>query len=168
MEAKNIINIPEGFEIDKEQSTERQIVLKKIKSKKIVLKKIERPLTWDEYCEKMKGKDCYYVNNFYNEVKSSLFGDTPLMEEFDNKEDAVAFDAFCKLRKLRRDWLGKNWKPDWTNVYQPKYAIANSNNKLVGCTCREISHPLSFPTEKMRDEFFDCFKDYLEQAKTLL
>lgn len=167
MEAKNIINIPEGYEIDKEQSTERQIVLKKITLKKSVLKKIERPRTWEEYCEKMKGKDCYYVNNFYNEVKSSLFGDTPLMEEFDNKEDAVAFDAFCKLRKMRKDWV-KDWKPDWTNIYQPKYAIANSSNKLVDCTCREISHPLSFPTEEMRDEFFNCFKDYLEQAKSLL
>ena len=41
MKTKNIINIPEGYEIDKEQSTERQIVLKKIKNKKIVLKKIE-------------------------------------------------------------------------------------------------------------------------------
>ena len=30
METKNIINIPEGFEVDKEQSTERQIVLRKI------------------------------------------------------------------------------------------------------------------------------------------
>ena len=167
METKNIINIPEGYEIDREKSTERQIVLKKIKSKKIVLKKIERPRTWEEYCDKMKGKTSYYVSSYDYEVKSSLFGDTPLVEEFDNKEDAVAFDAFCKLRKMRKDWV-KEWKPDWTNIYQPKYAIANSSNKLVDCTCREISHPLSFPTEEMRDEFFNCFKDLLEQAKSLL
>ena len=127
----------------------------------------KRASSWEEYCDKMKGKTCYYVNNFYCEVKSSMFGDTPLAEEFDNKEDAVAFDAFCKLLKLRKDWV-KDWKPDWTDIYQLKYAIANSSNKLVDCTCREISHPLSFPTEEMRDEFFNCFKDLLEQAKSLL
>ena len=169
METKNIINIPKGYEIDKEQSTERQIVLKKIKNKKSVLKKIERPRTWDEYCEKMKGKDSYFFNETLQEVRCSNFGETGVfVSEFVDEEDVEAFVAFSRLRKLRRDWLGKNWKPDWTNIYQPKYAIANSSNKLVDCACREISHPLSFPTEEMRDEFFNCFKDYLEQAKSLL
>ena len=159
METKNIINIPEGYEIDKEQSTERQIVLRKIDN---------RARSWEEYCKKMEDKDSYYFNEIVGKICSAKFKEDFILSEFVDDEDVVAFVAFSKLRKLRRDWLGKNWKPDWTNVYQPKYAIANSNNKLVGCTCREISHPLSFPTEEMRDEFFDCFKDYLEQAKSLL
>ena len=159
METKNIINIPEGYEIDKEQSTERQIVLRKIDN---------RARSWEEYCKKMEDKDSYYFNEIVGKICSAKFKEDFILSEFVDDEDVVAFVAFSKLRKLRRDWLGKNWKPDWTDVHQPKYAIANSNNKLVGCTCREISHPLSFPTEEMRDEFFDCFKDYLEQAKSLL
>lgn len=159
METKNIINIPEGYEIDKEQSTERQIVLRKIDN---------RARSWEEYCKKMEDKDSYYFNEIVGKICSAKFKEDFILSEFVDEEDVVAFVAFSRLRKLRRDWLGKNWKPDWTDVHQPKYAIANSNNKLVDCTCREISHPLSFPTEKMRDEFFNCFKDYLEQAKALL
>ena len=159
METKNIINIPEGYEIDKEQSTERQIVLRKIDN---------RARSWEEYCKKMEDKDSYYFNEIVGKICSAKFKEDFILSEFVDDEDVVAFVAFSKLRKLRRDWLGKNWKPDWTDVHQPKYAIANSNNKLVDCTCREISHPLSFPTEEMRDEFFNCFKDYLEQAKALL
>lgn len=169
METKNIINIPEGYEIDKEQSTERQIVLKKIENKKIVLKKIEdkKVHSWEEYCDKMKGKDCYYVNNFYNEVKSSLFGDTPLMEEFDNKEDAVAFDAFCKLRKMRKDWV-KEWKPDYSNYSEVKFTIIAEENEISKGERFRVNCPMSFPTEKMRNEFIVTFKDLLEQAKPLL
>lgn len=162
METKNIINIPKGYEIDRDKSTERQIVLNKI-----ALKKIERPRTWDEYCEKMKGKDCYYVNNFYNEVKSSLFGDTPLMEEFDNKEDAVAFDAFCKLLKLRKDWV-RYWKPDWTNYDQMKFTIHVEANEIIDCVNTYVSRSMCFPTEDMCNEFIDTFRDLLEIAKPLL
>ena len=159
MGTKNIINIPEGYEIDKEQSTERQIVLRKIDN---------RVRSWEEYCKKMEGKDSYYFNEIVGKICSAKFKEDFILSEFVDDEDVVAFVAFSRLRKLRRYWLGRNWKPDWTNVQQPKYAIANSSNKLVDCTCREISHPLSFPTEEMRDEFFNCFKDYLEQAKSLL
>ena len=35
METNNIINIPEGFKIDKEQSNDRQTVLSKIEDKKV-------------------------------------------------------------------------------------------------------------------------------------
>lgn len=164
MEKTIIFNIPEGYIVDKKKSTDNNIVLKLDVPK---LAKSTRVKTWEEYCDKMKGKTCYYVNDFYCEVKSSIFGDTPLVEEFDNKEDAVVFNAFCKLLKLRKDWVG-DWKLDWTDVNQPKYAIVNSSNKLVNCTRREISHPLLFPTEEMRDEFYNCFRDYLEQAKDLI
>ena len=109
METKNIINIPEGFEIDKEQSTERQIVLKKIKSKKIVLKKIERPRTWDEYCEKMKGKDSYFFNETLQEVRCSNFGETGVfVSEFVDEEDVVAFVA-AKLEQYNRR-AGKDYE----------------------------------------------------------
>ena len=133
-----------------------------------MLRKIEdkRARSWEEYCKKIKCKKSYCENAF-GEIELSEFGCEPVLAEFEDKEDVEAFSAFSKLRKLRKDWV-KGWKPDWTNVYQLKYAIANSSNKLVDCTCREISHPLSFPTEEMRDEFFNCFKDYLEQAKSLL
>lgn len=155
METKNIINIPEGFEVDKEQSTKRQIVLKPISC---------RPRTWEEYCEKMNGKDSYYCD--HNKIVSSQFGSHPVLSEFTDKEDVEALIAFSKLLKLRKDWVGE-WKPNWQDEIK-KFVICNYNDKVKTDTLYNTSYSLSFPTKEMRDEFLECFKDLLEQAKPLL
>ena len=79
METKNIINIPEGYEIDKEQSNDRQIVLKKIEEK--------RANSWKEYCDMMKGKDSYVVD-MYGNVRTTTFSEAPVVGEFEDKEEA--------------------------------------------------------------------------------
>ena len=152
-------NIPEGYIVDKENSTNKNIVLKLAKS--------TRSKTWKEYCEKMEGKDSYYINSTRGGIISSKFGAAPIVSEFEDKEDAEAFAALSKLLKLRKDWVGE-WQPDWTDMNQLKYTIVNQGNRVVVCTNDRSCRSLSFPTPEMRDEFFDCFKDYLEQAKTLL
>ena len=167
METTNIINIPEGFEIDKEQSTERQIVLKKIKNKKSVLKKIEGPRTWEEYCEKMKGKDSYFFNETLQEVRCSNFGETGVfVSEFVDKEDVEAFAAFSKLLKLRKNWVG-DWKPDWKDKGR-KFTITSFESRVVVGISEHSNYSMSFPTNKMRTLFFDTFRDLLEIAKSLL
>ena len=164
METKNIINIPEGYEIDREKSTERQIVLKKIKSKKIVLKKIERPRTWEEYCKKMRGKDSYFYDDFI--IRPETFGSAPILSEFADKEDLEAFIAYSNLLKLRKDWIG-DWKPDWTKTKYKFSIITKSNNVCQGINTT-LSRSMSFPTAEMRDDFLDCFKDLIEQAKRFI
>lgn len=156
METKNIINIPEGFEVDKEQSTKRQIVLKPISC---------RPRTWEEYCEKMNGKDSYYCD--HNKIVSSQFGSHPVLSEFTDKEDVEALIAFSKLLKLRKEWI-EDWKFNWANDFQRKYVICNYSGVVAKDTLITAAHCLSFPTPEMRDDFLGCFKDYLEQAKSLL
>jgi hypothetical protein len=68
--------------------------------------------------------------------------------------------------------LGKPWEPDWDNGLQKKYAIypnltdyvLGSKNKIyVGNT-----RILVFPTEDMRDVFYENFKDLIEECKELL
>lgn len=157
METNNIINIPEGYEIDKDQSNDRQIVLKKI----------ERPRTWKEYCEMIQGKESFYKTSVYNDpVLSSTFSKSPYITEFDNKEDVEAFAALSKLIKLRKSWIGE-WKPDWTND-DIKFTIITEKNNIVGFINYTFSCSMSFPTEEMRNDFLVCFKDLLEQAKPLL
>ena len=158
MEAKNIINIPEGYEIDKEQSTERQIVLRKIDN---------RVRSWKEYCDKMEGKDSYYFNEIVGKICSAKFKEDFILSEFVNDEDVVAFVAFSKLRKLRKQWIGE-WKPDYNNYNEVKFTIITAENEISKGERYSVSCSMSFPTEEMRDEFFNCFKDLLEQAKTLL
>ena len=159
METKNIINIPEGYEIDKEQSTERQIVLRKIDN---------RVRSWEEYCDKMEGKDSYYFNEIVGKICSAKFKEDFILSEFVDDEDVVAFVAFSKLRKLRRYWIGKNWKPDWKNDNVAKFTIISAENEISKGEHYKVGSSMSFPTEEMRDEFLDCFKDLLEQAKSLL
>ena len=154
------IQIPEGYVIDTKQSNERQIVLRKIEDNKA--------RSWDEYCKKMEGKDSYYYDELFKKIRLARFNSVPLISEFDDKEEAEAFVALGKLRKFRKDWIGE-WKPDYENVCEPKFAIITVENKIS----KEgenytVNSSMSFPTEKMRDEFFDTFKDLLEQAKTLL
>ena len=159
MEKTITFNIPKGYVIDKENSTNTNIVLK--------LVELSRPKTWKEYCEKIEGKDSYYINSTRGGIISSKFGAAPIVSEFEDKEDAEAFAAYSILLKLRKEWIGK-WKPTWKNDYQKKYIICNYSDIVAKDTVITAAHCLSFPTPEMRDEFFDCFKDYIEQAKNLI
>ena len=150
-------NVPEGYELDKEQSTETKVVLKKIEDK--------RANSWKEYCDMMKGKDSYVVD-MYGNVRTTTFSDAPVVGEFEDKEGARVFAAFSRLIKLRKNWVG-DWKPDWTND-ESKYTIINEGNLFVSSLNVAVSCPMSFPTEEMRDEFAETFKDLLEIAKPLL
>ena len=159
METKNIINIPEGYEIDKEQSTERQIVLRKIENKSA--------RSWKEYCEKMKGKNSYFYNNANRRIVNSHFVSEPVLSEFEDMEDVETLEAFSKLLRLRKDWVGE-WKPDWTNEDQTKFTIISAKNKIDDSISDFINSSMSFPTKEMRNEFIVTFKDLLEIAKPLL
>ena len=150
-------NVPEGWEIDKEKSNDKQIVFKKIEDK--------RANSWKEYCDMKKGKDSYVVD-MYGNVRTTTFSDAPVVGEFDNKEEARVFAAFSRLIKLRKNWVG-DWKPDWKND-ESKYTIINEGNSFVSSLNVAVSCPMSFPTEEMRDKFAETFTDLLVIAKPLL
>lgn len=158
MEKTRLWSIPEGYELDKEQSNERQIVLKKIEENKA--------RSWKEYCDMMKDKDSYVVD-MYGNVRTTKFLDAPVVGEFEGKEEARVFAVFSRLLKLRKNWIG-DWKPDWKNKKEAKFGFVVHKSKISGSTRFTISCPLSFPTEEMRDEFLATFKDFLEIAKPLL
>ena len=63
--------------------------------------------------------------------------------------------------------LDKPWKPDW-NESSPKYTILVLENKLVKHFALTHNYILAFPTEEMRDAFYENFKDLIEQCKELL
>lgn len=154
-----ILSVPEGYEIDKEQSNERKIMLKKIEDKRVY--------SWQEYCQIMKGKRSYFLHPLNKEVDSDKFGDEPALAEFEDKEDVKPLYAFIKLLKLRRNWVG-DWKPDWTNEDQSKFVIISVKNRIDNVVNDILSRPMSFPTREMRDDFVKTFKHLLEIAKPLL
>ena len=158
MEKTITFNIPKGYVIDKENSTDSNIVLKLVEPSK--------PKTWEEYCKKMEGKSSYVFTDSTNKICSSRFIGEPFLAQFEDKEDIEAFVALSKLLKLRKEWIG-DWKFNWSNDSK-KYIICNYAGAVIKDILFNTAHCLSFPTPEMRDEFFDCFKDYIEQAKTLI
>ena len=84
--------------------------------------------------------------------------------------------SFIKLKRCRDAYwkiagekmgLGKPWGPDLEN--EELYCIQNYNKQIViGRTNTAFNKFLIFPTEEMRDAFYENFKDLIENCKELL
>ena len=149
MEKELKIEVPQGYEIDRQKSTFEKIVFKKIP---------ENPKTWEDYCSLMKGKTMYYTN--CNTIAVSGFSDAH--DKFVNKERAEQFIALGKLLQLRDYWV--------KGYSEFRYAVYG--DRLDGtaiCDWLENTHyPLTFPTKEMAEEFKDCFSDLIKQAFPLV
>ena len=154
MENKELnIIAPEGYEIDKENSTIEKIVFKKIN---------ELPKTWEE----LKYVSGAYISNLSNVATvDSIKTDYCNKRIFPTKELAEAALALAQLLQLRDKYNGYN-KGFIFNKYN--YCITFSNNSI--CKSRDVStqRVLSFRTRELRDEFYNNFKDLIEIAKPLL
>ena len=154
MDTKKLkINIPEGYEIDKENSTFEEIIFKKVEDPFSKL-----PKTWEEYCSLMKGKTIHYPDYYYIILRS--FEDAYNM--FATEERAKQFIALGKLLQLRDYWV--------KGYSEFRYAVYG--DKLDGtaiCDWRDnINHPLTFPTREMAQKFVECFKDLMKEAHPLI
>ena len=72
--------------------------------------------------------------------------------------------------KIAGEGMGLNepWKPDWKNLNQLKYCIMVDVGEFIAVAKMRSQKFLNFPTEEMRDAFYENFKDLIEQCKELL
>lgn len=152
METKELkIQIPEGYEIDKEKSTFENIVFKKVDN---------RPKSWKEYLDKVN--PIYFINKDGNSdytVLPERLGENRLC--FDNQELAEKVIAYAKLLSLREEWLtGEHFD-------KLKYVVTGAPLRISVFLNNAPAERLTFPTEEMADEFIKCFRDLLEKAKGL-
>ena len=149
MEKELKIEVPQGYEIDKQKSTFEKIVFKKIP---------EAPKTWEDYCSLMKGKTVYYTN--CNNITISGFSDAH--DKFATKKRAEQFVALGKLLQLRDYWV--------KGYSEFRYAVYGDwLDGTAICDWRDnIHYPLTFPTEEMAKEFKECFGDLVKQAFPLV
>lgn len=144
MEKELKIEVPQGYEIDRQKSTFEKIIFKKIP---------ENPKTWEDYCSLMKGKTMYYTN--CNTITVSGFSDAH--DKFSTKKRAEQFIALGKLFQLRDYWV--------KGYSEFRYAVYGEIVfKFVG----PPSYYLAFPTKEMAEEFKDCFSDLIKQAYPLV
>ena len=121
------------------------------------------PTSWDEYCEQMKGKPSYMGENCFE----TSFDECVFIQEFADKETLEAFNAFAKLLKLHKVWIG-DWQPDWKTYKDEKYIIATKRGEIDLRSTWVNSSPMCFPTKGMRKLFYLYFRELLEKAKPLL
>ena len=147
METKELkIEIPQGYEIDRQKSTFEKIVFKKIP---------ENPKTWEEYCKLTKG-----INSNYASTTNMVYKDryTGAYNEFATKERAEQFIALGKLLQLRDYWV---------KGYDTFSYVVWSNSRSMVSVCHWCGvnpYPLTFPTKEMAEEFKECFPDLLKKA----
>ena len=161
MEEKKLkINIPEGYEIDKEKSTFEEIVFKKVEDPLAKL-----PKTWEEYCKQTRNSPSYYRNECYKtSVVTSVF--TGVYNEFSTEERVKQYVALGRLLQLRDYWV-KGYDTF-------SYVVCNDSDRRVfvyyfdSVNPYPLTYPLTFPTKEMAEEFKYCFSDLIKQAYPLV
>lgn len=120
-----------------------------IDTKEITMKKQQKyPTTYEECCKVLEWNPLNYDRTGYK------------------------FDLLCKLQVLLicRDayWkIADDWKPEF-RFGKKKHCVMTKDNKVISATVEETNRILVFPTEEMRDTFYENFKDLIEQCKELL
>lgn len=154
------INIPEGYEIDKEKSTFEEIVFKKVEDPFSKL-----PKTWEEYKSCSRDDTSYFFCNPLKSIKASLF--SGVYNEFSTEERVKQYVALGKLLQLRDYWIG-DW--EWEGIFDTSiYAICNNAATIpIVSAVHSDNYPLTFPTEEMAKEFKNCFKDLIIEAYPLV
>lgn len=80
----------------------------------------------------------------------------------------IARDAYWKIAGEVMG-LDKPWKPDWRDVKQLKFGIHTVENQIRRITLHVLKNLiLVFPTEEIRDAFYENFKEWIEYCKKLL
>lgn len=146
------LEIPEGFELDLENSSKDKIILKEIK------------YDWEDF-GKVKG---YYIS------ADCRIEDATIPEEandsnkntYPSKEEAKAALAISQLLQWRNKTLG-DWKPDFKS-HEYYYAIVSHQYEIKIRHTNFIHHILTFETHTQAYEFMKNHKELLEQAKPLL
>jgi hypothetical protein len=150
------ISIPDGYEIDKAQSTFENIVFKPTV--------VALPKTWKEL-DKIDG---YFVHSGTADivVTGKVDVTTSNRNIFATDEQAQASIALAQLSQLMQVY-NDGWVPDWKNSTW-KYVIYLVNNDININYFAGNSQFLSFKTKELRDEFLENFKDLIIIAKPLL
>ena len=150
------INLPEGYEFRDENGNI-------INVKKIVLekKKPKYPQSYEECCNVLNlGEDGRLYTKGYN---ASLIQSLQKL--------LICRDAYWKIAGEEMG-SGKPWEPNFKQGEGIKYTILFANGKVIWnrqeCVCTTGSRILAFPTEEMRDAFYEAFKELIEECKELL
>ena len=147
------------------------------KDNKVVFEDIkpQLPKTWEEFCEQNKVKKTEYYLNVYSRIeetetcKRNKISDKNLLP---NRQAAEQHLALMQLHQLR-DCYRQGWIPDLADG-SSKYCIEryyNSDTRSIKHKVVSLSRTstfLSFPTNKLAEEFLTNFHDMIKQVEDLI
>ena len=147
------VQIPEGYEIDKENSTFEYIKYKKVK--------FEYPKSWKEA---FVGKNVYgYWVGSTGEIRVAdriaLRGDKNTFKYEEQAESMLAYAQLTQLMAL--PCFNGDWKPKWTNNVELKYFIYSDGEKLVIGNCYSYHKFLAFRSREKAEIFLELYKDLI-------
>jgi len=146
------LQIPNGFEIDLENSTAEEIALKPIKK--------QLPKTWEELGE---------IHGYWVEYDSKVFDNkgsraysccVENRDIFVTEPQAKASIAMAQLSQLR-----EVYRQGWKHYY---YAVIYHLCELEVLRCEPCYSFLSFQSQEIAEEFLTNFKDLIIEAAPLL
>lgn len=155
MEKEIKITPPEGYEIDKENSTFDCIKLKPV---------VKR---WrDETYKEIKG---FYIDSLSNvELSSTLYNNKNSYKLFATRKQAKSALAMARISQIMANderFGGVVTDEEWDSGESFQYIIDRYKNKITTDTCYYTHTFLAFHTREQRDLFLkeneDLVKDYL-------
>ena len=148
---KLVITLNDGYQFKDENGNV-------INAQKIVLEKKEKmyPKTYEECCKALDWNHRNYDRVGY---ESELLCKFQVL--------LLCRDAYWKIAGEEME-LGIPWKPDLGDEDKTKWVIFNLQNKIKLATRDVVNAILAFPTEEMRDAFYENFKELIENCKELL
>mgnify|MGYP003496543673 FL=1 len=152
------IDIPEGYEIDREKSSFERIVFKK----KIDIK------TWEDLMGTIIPKKSFYVTD-YSDIKKMSVDECKFVEAHKNvfidERHAKSALAMAQISQLIPYFGGEITEEEWNNIFIPKYILGKVKNEIIKDITYAPYSLLSFHTPEQRDEFLkynkQLVKDYL-------
>ena len=164
------LNIPEGYYLRDQDGNiinAKYVTLEK--------KKTEYPKTYEECCYVLGFENTELVfEDDYRDINppKEQWKRLGLMNQLNKL--LICRDAYWKIAGEEMG-LGKPWEPDWENSEERRYSIVNiegdinlPEKTLTKWILKVTNKILVFPTEEMRDAFYENFKNLIEQCKELL
>ena len=123
-----------------------------IETKKIVLekKKPKYPQNYEECCKVLN----YCCN--------------PVSVKTIHKEELIRKFQFLLLYRDAYWKIAGDWKANWNTNIVAKYCIGACMDRIEKHFSGGANYILAFPTEEMRDAFYENFKELINECKGLL
>lgn len=124
----------------------------------VVRRKPQYPKTYEECCNVLGVNPSFDIRMLKDEESALYFKFIDLVR---------CRNAYWKIAGEQMG-LGKPWEPDWNIDSKSKYVILCRNNNITKDTLICLNCIFAFPTEEMRDTFYENFKEPIELCKELL